>query len=176
MLQFGALLCMLLPLHSIQPMLFHHRHRWLCSAAFKLFLLKTIVTMVAEVIVSYTKLTAILLFFVNVGLFAVVVRELPYYTAWMNCLQVRWHECPTTTTRGNTMCSPPLIGRHAASSHKYRVHADAHHSHALAQGLLPIVSLRAGSACAHIQQSYSCRSQPCRVCLCCSGDKHSILN
>ena len=52
-----------------------------------MWVLKTIVTILGEIIASYHKLQGILLLLINVGLLWVVVRNVPYYNATINCFQ-----------------------------------------------------------------------------------------
>lgn len=52
-----------------------------------MWLLKTIVTVLGEIIATYHKLQGILLLLINLGLLWIVVRNVPYYNAAVNCFQ-----------------------------------------------------------------------------------------
>ncbi len=50
-------------------------------------MLKTIVTILGEIIATYHKLQGILLLLINLGLLWIVVRNMPYYNKFVNCFQ-----------------------------------------------------------------------------------------
>lgn len=52
-----------------------------------MWVLKTIVTVLGEIIATYHKLQGILLLLINLGLLWTVVRNVPYYNAAVNCFQ-----------------------------------------------------------------------------------------
>lgn len=52
-----------------------------------MWVLKTIVTVLGEIIATYHKLQGILLLLINLGLLWIVVRNVPYYNAAVNCFQ-----------------------------------------------------------------------------------------
>ena len=58
-----------------------------CSASIKFWVLKTTVTILGEITSEYHKLQGILLLLISVGLFWVVVRNVPYYSSHINCFQ-----------------------------------------------------------------------------------------
>ena len=52
-----------------------------------MWVLKTTVTILGEIISDYHKLQGILLLFINIGLLWIVVRNVPYYNSYINCFQ-----------------------------------------------------------------------------------------
>ena len=58
-----------------------------CSPSIQMWALKTIVTILGEIISDYHKLQGILLLLINVSLLWIVVRNVPYYNAAINCFQ-----------------------------------------------------------------------------------------
>lgn len=52
-----------------------------------MWVLKTLVTILGEIISDYHKLQGILLLLVNIGLLWIVVRNVPYYNSCINCFQ-----------------------------------------------------------------------------------------
>jgi len=61
--------------------------RVVCSPSIQMWALKTIVTILGEIISDYHKLQGILLLLINVSLLWIVVRNVPYYNAAINCFQ-----------------------------------------------------------------------------------------
>ncbi|DBA94392.1 TPA: hypothetical protein ACH3X1_001997 [Trebouxia sp. C0004] len=57
------------------------------SPSIQMWVLKTIVTVLGEIIATYHKLQGILLLLINLGLLWIVVRNVPYYNAAINCFQ-----------------------------------------------------------------------------------------
>lgn len=56
-------------------------------ASIQLWVLKTAVTILGEIISDYHKLQGILLLLISVSLLWVVVRHVPYYSKAVNCFQ-----------------------------------------------------------------------------------------
>ena len=52
-----------------------------------MWVLKTTVTILGEIIATYHKLQGVLLLLINVSLLWVVVRNVPYYSKGINCFQ-----------------------------------------------------------------------------------------
>ena len=64
-----------------------------CRASIQLWVLKTTVTILGEIISDYHKLQGILLLLINISLLWVVVRHVPYYSKTINCFQGTVNKC-----------------------------------------------------------------------------------
>lgn len=59
----------------------------MCRASIQLWVLKTTVTILGEVISDYHKLQGILLLLISISLLWIVIRHVPYYSKAINCFQ-----------------------------------------------------------------------------------------
>ena len=58
-----------------------------CSPSIQMWVLKTAVTILGEIISDYKKLQGILLLLIDVSLLWIVARHVPYYSKRINCFQ-----------------------------------------------------------------------------------------